>query len=79
MRVLVIEDEPRMLELLRQGLYEQGFTVMTASDGEAGLDIATSVEPRAPLSLRMPAASNGCCRFSLKTPSSIPRPAELWS
>ena len=44
MRVLVIEDEPRMLELLRQGLYEQGFTVMTASDGEAGLDIATSVD-----------------------------------
>jgi hypothetical protein len=33
MRILVIEDEPRMLELLRKGLYERDFTVMTAADG----------------------------------------------
>jgi DNA-binding response OmpR family regulator len=44
MRILIIEDEPRMRELLRTGLYEQGFTVMTAADGEDGLEIATSVE-----------------------------------
>lgn len=44
MRVMVIEDEPRMLELLRKGLYEHGFTVMTASDGETGLDVATAHE-----------------------------------
>ena len=37
MRILIVEDEPRMLELLRQGLYEHGFTVMTAADGETGL------------------------------------------
>jgi DNA-binding response OmpR family regulator len=30
-----------MLELLRKGLYEYGFTVMTAADGERGLEIAT--------------------------------------
>ena len=41
MRILVIEDEPRMLELLRKGLYESGFTVMTAADGEAGLASCT--------------------------------------
>ena len=29
-----------MLELLRRGLYEHGFTVMTAPDGETGLEIA---------------------------------------
>ena len=40
MRILVIEDETRMLELLRKGLYESGYTVMTASDGETGLEIA---------------------------------------
>jgi DNA-binding response OmpR family regulator len=40
MRILVIEDETRMLELLRKGLYESGYTVMTASDGETGLAIA---------------------------------------
>lgn len=44
MRILVIEDEPRMLELLRKGLYESGCTVMTASDGEAGLTLATNFE-----------------------------------
>jgi DNA-binding response OmpR family regulator len=40
MRILLIEDESRMLELLRRGLYERGCTVMTAADGEAGLEIA---------------------------------------
>jgi DNA-binding response OmpR family regulator len=44
MRILIVEDEPRMLELLRKGLYEHGYTVMTASDGEAGLEIATTHE-----------------------------------
>ncbi len=41
MRILIVEDEPRMLELLSKGLYEYGFTVMTAEDGETGLEIAT--------------------------------------
>jgi DNA-binding response OmpR family regulator len=44
MRILVIEDEPRMLELLRKGLYECDFTVMTAMDGVTGLEIATAHE-----------------------------------
>lgn len=44
MRILVIEDEARMLELLRKGFYEHGFTVMTAPDGETGLEVATAHE-----------------------------------
>jgi DNA-binding response OmpR family regulator len=44
MRILIVEDEPRMLELLRKGLYECGYTVMTAADGETGLEIATAYE-----------------------------------
>jgi len=44
MRVLVIEDEIRMSELLRKGLYEAGCTVMTVGDGDAGLDIALAHE-----------------------------------
>ena len=40
MRILIIEDEPRMLELLSKRLYESGFTVMTAADGETGLEMA---------------------------------------
>ena len=44
MRLLVIEDEPRMLDLLRQGLYEHGYTVMTATDGVTGLEIASAYQ-----------------------------------
>jgi DNA-binding response OmpR family regulator len=44
MRVLIVEDEPRMTELLRQGLYERGFTVMSATDGVTGLEIATAFQ-----------------------------------
>ena len=44
MRILVVEDESRMLELLRKGLYEHGFTVMTAADGETGLQVASVYE-----------------------------------
>lgn len=44
MRILVIEDEPRMLELLRRGLRECGFAVMGAADGEEGFEIATNYD-----------------------------------
>src|ERR1700744_2429778 len=44
MRILVIEDEPRMLELLRRGLQEYDCAVMTAMDGETGLEIALGCE-----------------------------------
>jgi DNA-binding response OmpR family regulator len=44
MKILVIEDEPRMLELLRRGLQDSDYTVSVAQDGLAGLEIATSYE-----------------------------------
>lgn len=44
MRILVIEDETRMLELLRKGLEERGCAVTTAQDGVSGLEIATACE-----------------------------------
>jgi two-component system, OmpR family, copper resistance phosphate regulon response regulator CusR len=40
MRILVVEDEPRMAELLRQGLSEEGHAVTVAHDGRAGLSLA---------------------------------------
>lgn len=40
MQVLVVEDERRMAELLRQGLEEEGHTVVVANDGKEGLSIA---------------------------------------
>ncbi len=37
MKLLVVEDERRMMELLRQGLSEEGHTVSCAVDGSEGL------------------------------------------
>ena len=37
MRILVIEDEPRILDFLRQGLKAEGFVVDAAEDGTSGL------------------------------------------
>ena len=42
MRILVIEDEPRILEFLRVGLEAEGFAVDCAEDGVSGLALALS-------------------------------------
>jgi DNA-binding response OmpR family regulator len=39
MKLLVVEDERRMLELLRKGLSEEGHTVSCAVDGSVGLQM----------------------------------------
>jgi len=44
MRILVVEDEPSMAELLRKGLEEEHHSVIAAYDGKAALDIATSTD-----------------------------------
>ena len=40
MNILIIEDEPKLAELIRQGLDEDGYTVDVAYDGQEGLDKA---------------------------------------
>lgn len=40
MRVLVIEDEQKMADLIKRGLEEEGIEVETAYDGETGLEMA---------------------------------------
>ena len=40
MDVLVVEDETRMAELLRQGLEEEGFSVTVSRDGAEALEMA---------------------------------------
>jgi len=44
MRILIVEDEPKMLNMLRDGLREHGHTVMTAQDGLDGLALAQEHE-----------------------------------
>jgi two-component system copper resistance phosphate regulon response regulator CusR len=40
MRILIVEDEPKMASYLRKGLTEASFTVETATDGKDGLFLA---------------------------------------
>jgi len=42
MRVLVIEDEQKMADLIKRGLEEEGMEVDTAYDGDAGLEAGMS-------------------------------------
>ena len=44
MKLLIVEDEPRMAGLLRKGLTEEGHTATCASDGAEGLELAKSYE-----------------------------------
>jgi two-component system OmpR family response regulator len=44
MRVLVVEDEPRMASLLRRGLMDEGWTVDISADGQEGLWAATEID-----------------------------------
>jgi len=44
MRILVVEDEQRLVTILRQGLQEHGYAVDVSYDGEHGLALA-EVEP----------------------------------
>ena len=39
MRILIIEDEQKMAEILKRGLEEENFTVEIANDGDTGLTI----------------------------------------
>ncbi|MEL7250224.1 MAG: response regulator transcription factor [Bacteroidota bacterium] len=44
-KILVVDDEPDILEFLQYNLEKEGFTVVTASDGEAGIQIAEQENP----------------------------------
>ena len=44
MRILIVEDSPRILAFLRKGLSEEGYVVQTADRGDTGLELALSEE-----------------------------------
>lgn len=44
MKLLIVEDEARMVDLLRKGLSEEGHTVTCASDGAEGFSLAKAYE-----------------------------------
>jgi len=40
MRILIVEDEPRIADFLQRGLRAEGHFCVIANDGEAGLSLA---------------------------------------
>ena len=42
MRILIVEDDSRLADVLRRGLQEQGYAVDLAHDGETGVGLAES-------------------------------------
>ena len=44
-RILIVDDEPDLLSVLRFGLEAAGFEVIEASDGEKGLELARTQSP----------------------------------
>ncbi len=43
--ILIVEDEPNLLVALQYNLKQEGYTALTATDGEVGLRMATSLSP----------------------------------
>jgi DNA-binding response OmpR family regulator len=44
-KILVVEDEPGLQEALAYNLTKQGYSVETAADGQAALDLARQISP----------------------------------
>jgi len=43
--ILIIEDDPLLIKMYKAKLVSEGFEVLTAGDGQAGLDLALSKTP----------------------------------
>lgn len=44
-KILVVDDDKNFLWILKQGMSAEGFSVVTAQDGQEGLDMAKSEKP----------------------------------
>jgi two-component system alkaline phosphatase synthesis response regulator PhoP len=45
MKILIVDDEPDILELLEYNLAREGYEILTAHDGEEGLKVAEQEKP----------------------------------
>src|SRR6266481_5146749 len=71
-RILIVEDEPAMVEGLRDNFEYEGYDVISAGDGVAGLDSALADDPElVVLDVMMPRMSglDVCKQLKTKRPS----------
>src|SRR6059036_2330184 len=71
--ILVVDDEPRIVQLVRDYLEHGGFTVLTASDGQAALRTARTGRPDlVVLDLSMPGLDGLDVARSLRREGEVP-------
>lgn len=73
-RVLLVDDDSKITSLLQRGLAYEGFEVYTASDGEAGLEMAQKYRPHVVLlDIAMPGPDGFevCRRLRLQNDAAI--------
>jgi two-component system KDP operon response regulator KdpE len=71
--VLVVDDDPRLLRLVRVNLERAGFTVATASNGAAALDELSAVPPDAVvLDITMPGIDGFALTQQIREISNVP-------
>jgi two-component system alkaline phosphatase synthesis response regulator PhoP len=46
-KILVVDDEPDLVDMLKMALQGAGYDVVTAGDGQQGVDLARSAKPDA--------------------------------
>ena len=70
--VLVADDEPHLLRLVKFRLEREGYEVLTAADGEAALQVARDEQPDlCVLDVMMPKrAASTCCASCAPTSAS---------
>ncbi|MGH2437948.1 MAG: response regulator transcription factor [bacterium] len=71
--VLVVDDEPKIVQLARDYLEHAGFTVLTAPDGRTGLAVASQRHPELiVLDLRLPDIDGLDVTRTLRKESTVP-------
>ncbi|MEY3241223.1 MAG: hypothetical protein RIR11_2661 [Bacteroidota bacterium] len=73
-KILVVEDEPHIAELISRTLHESGYDTYIASDGQQGMDIFRLVRPHLVVTdLLMPkVGGRELCRFIREEKSNVP-------
>ena len=73
MKILIVEDETRAAEYLRQGLTESGYSVEVASNGTDGLDAAMNADhDLVILDVMLPGIDGFAVLSALRTSKQVP-------
>jgi two-component system alkaline phosphatase synthesis response regulator PhoP len=78
-KILVVDDEPDLVDMLKMALQGAGYDVVTAGDGQQGVDLARSAKPDAiVLDIMMPCKDGfQACRELKEDPDTAGIPVSI--